>query len=178
MSIRKLLRVRSVAALSAVAATVLLLTACVGGAATAPDGAGTTTLHLVGFAVPKEANNAIQKKFAETPEGKDVVWEESYGASGDQSRAVVNGLQADYVNFSLEGDVTRLVKAGLVDETGSPDPPRESFPIRPSSSWCRRAIRSASRTGRTWSSRVSRSSRPTRRPPVRRVGTSWRPISR
>ena len=94
MSIRKLLRVRSVAALSAVAATVLLLTGCVGGAATAPGDAGTTTLHLVGFAVPKEANNAVQKKFAETPEGKGVVWEESYGASGDQSRAVVNGLKA------------------------------------------------------------------------------------
>ena len=70
MSIRKLLRVRTVAALSALAATVLLLTGCVGGAATAPGDAGTTTLHLVGFAVPKEANNAIQKKFAETPEGK------------------------------------------------------------------------------------------------------------
>ena len=99
MSIRKLLRVRPVAALSAIAATVLLLTGCVGGAATAPGDAGTTTLHLVGFAVPKEANNAIQKKFADTPEGKGVVWEESYGASGDQSRAVVNGLKADYVNF-------------------------------------------------------------------------------
>ena len=36
MSIRKLLRVRSVAALSAVTAAVLLLTGCVGGAATAP----------------------------------------------------------------------------------------------------------------------------------------------
>jgi putative transposase len=34
--------------------------------------------------VPKEANNAIQKKFAETPEGEGVVWQESYGASGDQ----------------------------------------------------------------------------------------------
>ena len=68
----------------------------------------------MGYAVPKEANNAIQKKFAETPEGKDVTWQESYGPSGDQSRAVVNGLKADYVNFSLEGDVTRLVKAGLV----------------------------------------------------------------
>jgi sulfate/thiosulfate-binding protein len=122
MSIRKLLRVRVVAALSAVTATVLLLTGCVGGAANAPDAAGTTTLHLVGFAVPKEANNAIQKKFAETPEGQGVVWEESYGASGDQSRAVVNGLTADYVNFSLEGDVTRLVKAGLVDETWKSGP--------------------------------------------------------
>src|SRR3954452_8177449 len=115
MSIRQLVQVRPVAALIAAAAAILL-TGCVGGAATAPGDAGATTLHLVGYAVPKEANNAIQKKFAETPEGKDVRWEESYGASGDQSRAVVNGLQADYVNFSLEGDVTRLVKAGLVDE--------------------------------------------------------------
>jgi sulfate transport system substrate-binding protein len=72
--------------------------------------------------VPKEANNAIQKKFAETPEGKGVVWQESYGASGDQSRAVANGLKADYVNFSLEGDVTRLVKAGLVDASWKDGP--------------------------------------------------------
>ena len=121
MSIRKLVRVRSTAAVIAAAATVLL-TGCVGGAATAPGSADATTLHLVGYAVPKEANNAIQKKFAETPEGKDVTWQESYGPSGDQSRAVVNGLQADYVNFSLEGDVTRLVKAGLVDQSWNSGP--------------------------------------------------------
>ena len=152
MSIRKLLRVRTVAALSALAATVLLLTGCVGGAATAPGDAGTTTLHLVGFAVPKEANNAIQKKFAETPEGKGVVWEESYGASGDQSRAVVNGLKADYVNFSLEGDVTRLVDAGLVDESWKSGPTKgivsDSAVVI-----VVREIRLASRIGRTWSSR-------------------------
>ena len=121
MSLRKVLRVRALAALIAAAATVLF-TGCVGGAATAPDDPGTTTLHLVGYAVPKEANNAIQKKFAETTEGKDVTWEESYGASGDQSRAVLNGLKADYVNFSLEGDVTRLVKAGLVDQSWNSGP--------------------------------------------------------
>jgi sulfate/thiosulfate transport system substrate-binding protein len=121
MSIRKLVRIRPVAALIAAAAAVLL-TGCVGGAATAPGGAGTTTLHLVGYAVPKEANNAIQKKFAETPEGQGVTWEESYGASGDQSRAVLNGLKADYVNFSLEGDVTRLVKGGLIDENWNSGP--------------------------------------------------------
>jgi len=121
MSIRKLVRVRSTAAAIAAAAAVLL-TGCVGGAATAPGSADATTLHLVGYAVPKEANNAIQKKFAETPEGKDVTWQESYGPSGDQSRAVVSGLQADYVNFSLEGDVSRLVKAGLVDQSWNSGP--------------------------------------------------------
>jgi sulfate transport system substrate-binding protein len=38
----------------------------------------------------------------------------SYGASGDQSRAVVSGLEADYVHFSVASDVTRLVDEGLV----------------------------------------------------------------
>lgn len=99
----------------------LALTGCVGGAAGASGGSG-TTLHLVGFAVPAEANKAAQEAWARTPAGADVTWEQSYGASGDQSRAVVNGLKADYVNFSLEGDVTRLVDAGLVDPSWKDGP--------------------------------------------------------
>lgn len=71
-------------------------------------------VSLVGFAVPQAANNAAQAQFAKTPEGKNTTWTESYGASGDQSRSVAGGLKADYVHFSLEGDVTRLVTAGLV----------------------------------------------------------------
>ena len=109
----RLSRRRAIAGVAVAAAAALGLTGCVGG----PSGeAGSTTLHLVGFAVPAEANKAIQSKWAETEDGKGVVWEQSYGASGDQSRAVANGLKADYVNFSLEGDVTRLVDAGLVAE--------------------------------------------------------------
>lgn len=97
----------------AVAAAVILLSACGGsGQSAAAGGAG--ELSLVGFAVPKAANTAIQAKFAQTPEGAGVKWVQSYGASGDQSRAVAAGLDADYVHFSLEGDVTRLVEAGLV----------------------------------------------------------------
>ena len=90
---------------------------------------------------------------------------------------MVNGLKADYVNFSLEGDVTRLVKAGLVDESWKSGPTKGIV----SDSAVVIVVQGkslASRIGRTWSSRVSRSSRPTRRRPVRRVGTSWRPISR
>jgi len=114
-------RVRAIAALAASAAAAVLLSGCVGGAASSTD-TGSTILHLVSYSVPKEANKAIEQKFAETPEGKGVAFQESYGASGDQSRAVVNGLEADYVNFSVEGDVTRLVKAGLVDETWNSGP--------------------------------------------------------
>jgi sulfate/thiosulfate transport system substrate-binding protein len=107
-------RRRALAGVAVAAAAALGLTGCVGGAAAPSGEAGSTTLHLVGFAVPQEANKAIQAKWAETEDGRGVTWEQSYGASGDQSRAVANGLQADYVNFSLEGDVTRLVDAGLV----------------------------------------------------------------
>jgi sulfate/thiosulfate-binding protein len=107
---------RVIGSVAIATAAALSLTGCVGGAAAPAGGSQTTTLHLVGFAVPAEANKAIQAKWAQTEDGKGVVWEQSYGASGDQSRAVANGLKADYVNFSLEGDVTRLVDAGLVAE--------------------------------------------------------------
>jgi ABC transporter len=50
----------------------------------------------------------------ETDAGKGVSFSQSYGASGDQSRAVQNGLAADVVAFSLEPDMTKLVDAGLV----------------------------------------------------------------
>ncbi len=83
-------------------------------APTATDNAGPADLSLVAFSVPKSANEAIEKAFAATPAGTGTTWTESYGASGDQSRAVMAGLTADYVHFSLEGDVTRLVKEGLV----------------------------------------------------------------
>src|SRR5204863_7401074 len=52
--------------------------------------------------------------FEATPAGKDVSFSQSYGASGDQARAVKAGLAADVVNFSLEPDVPLLVGAGLV----------------------------------------------------------------
>ena len=39
----------------------------------------------------------------------------SYGASGDQSRAVANGQRADYVAFSIEPDLTKLVPAFVAD---------------------------------------------------------------
>jgi sulfate/thiosulfate transport system substrate-binding protein len=123
--------IRSKAALAVAVASALLLGACGGddggadAATTAPqgaEGAQGVTLSLVGFAVPQEANNAVQAKFADTPEGAGVAWEESYGASGEQSRAVIAGLEADYVHFSLEGDVTRLVKDGLVAEDWNAGP--------------------------------------------------------
>ncbi len=103
-------------------ATAIALSAC--GAASAADGADTTPtatpsdnkISIVGFAVPEAANVAIADAWAKTPAGADIEFETSYGASGDQSRAVVDGLEADYVHFSVASDVTRLVDNGLVAE--------------------------------------------------------------
>jgi sulfate transport system substrate-binding protein len=81
----------------------------------APGGAG-GEISIVGFAVPEAANKAIAEEFVQTPEGEGVTFRTSYGASGDQSRAVVSGLEADYVHFSVTSDVTRLVDEGLVAE--------------------------------------------------------------
>ncbi len=106
-------RLRVAAAASA--ASLLALAACGGGASAGGDGDG-AQLSLVGFSVLEAANKPIQENWAQTDDGADVEWQTSYGASGDQSRAVEAGLDADYVHFSLEGDVTRLVDAGLVAE--------------------------------------------------------------
>jgi sulfate/thiosulfate transport system substrate-binding protein len=97
-----------------------LIAACGGGASDVAGGgdqpAADTTLTLVAYAVPEPGWSKIIPAFAATEEGNGVAVTTSYGASGDQSRAVVDGKPADIVNFSVEPDVTRLVKAGKVDE--------------------------------------------------------------
>jgi sulfate/thiosulfate-binding protein len=92
------------------------ITAC-GSDSESPDAAeGTPSeISIVGFAVPEAANKAIAAAWAKTSDGKNVTFKTSYGASGDQSRAVAAGLKADYVHFSVSSDVTRLVDAGLID---------------------------------------------------------------
>ncbi|HNP12247.1 MAG TPA: sulfate ABC transporter substrate-binding protein [Mycobacterium sp.] len=102
----------------ALAATATVLAACGGGSSDVVGGDGQsaadTTLTLVAYAVPEPGWSKIIPAFAATPEGKGVAVTTSYGASGDQSRAVVDGKPADIVNFSVEPDVSRLVKANKV----------------------------------------------------------------
>jgi sulfate/thiosulfate-binding protein len=96
-----------------------------GGSSDSPAASGTVVaanVNLVGYSVAKSVYDIVQPAFAKTSEGKGVTYTSSYGASGDQSRAVVAGLKADYVALSLESDVTRLVTAGLVDTTWNSGP--------------------------------------------------------
>jgi sulfate/thiosulfate transport system substrate-binding protein len=80
------------------------------------DSGGGNKLTLAAYSTPKEAYADIIPAFQKTREGKGVSFDQSYGASGEQERAVEGGLPADVVALSLEPDVNKLVKAGLVDE--------------------------------------------------------------
>src|SRR3954447_25654519 len=71
-------------------------------------------LALVAYSTPQEAYSKLIPAFQATTEGDGVSFSQSYGASGDQSRAVANGLAADVVEFSFEPDITRLVEANKV----------------------------------------------------------------
>jgi sulfate transport system substrate-binding protein len=78
-------------------------------------------LSIVGFSVLKTANEPVISAFQKTSAGKGVTFTTSYGASGDQSRAVAGGLHADEVHLSLEPDVQSLVDAGLVAKSWDQD---------------------------------------------------------
>jgi sulfate transport system substrate-binding protein len=84
------------------------------GATASAGGKSTSSLSLVAYSTPEVVYDEIIPDFQKTPEGKGVSFKTSYGASGEQSRAVEAGQKADIVAFSLAPDVERLVKADLV----------------------------------------------------------------
>ena len=81
-----------------------------------------TKIALVAYSTPKEAFSHLIPAFQATPAGQGVTFTQSYGASGDQTRAIVAGLPADVVDLSLAPDVDTLVKAGIVDKSWSKAP--------------------------------------------------------
>lgn len=108
----------------------LLLGACGGSAGSAASTGGAAQadevrLTLGGYTTPREAYGEIIPLFqAEWKEktGQTVVFEESYLGSGAQSRAVVEGFEADIVALSLEADVTRIADAGLISHDWKAQP--------------------------------------------------------
>jgi sulfate/thiosulfate transport system substrate-binding protein len=100
------------------AIVVLALIVGCGGVSETGDG---STLTLVAYSTPREVYAELTKDFPKTDAGTGVSFDESYGSSGEQSRAVESGLPADVVAFSLAPDVDRLVEAGLVEERWDKD---------------------------------------------------------
>ena len=108
-------------------AALALGTAC--SSSSKPSGSGSTgsnssggKVNLVAYSTPQEAYGAIESAFKKTAAGSGASFTESYGGSGDQSRAVAAGQPADYVAFSLQPDIDRLVKANLVSSTWDQTP--------------------------------------------------------
>jgi sulfate/thiosulfate transport system substrate-binding protein len=109
-----------IALLSALAALVILPALVAAGCGGGDDASGASggdsgTLSLVAYSTPREAYEEIIPAFQETAEGDGVEFEESYASSGEQRRAIEEGLPADFIHLSLEPDVTALVEAGMVD---------------------------------------------------------------
>ncbi len=93
----------------------LLLSSCSGGAE--EQAANEISLILGAYTTPREAYSQIIPLFQEywfEKTGQTVIFEESYLGSGAQSRAVVEGFEADVVALSLEADVNRIEEAGLI----------------------------------------------------------------
>lgn len=73
---------------------------------------------LVSFAVTKAAHEAIIPKFVEKwkqEHNQTVNFNQSYGGSGSQTRAVIDGLEADIVHLAHAGDTSKIQKAGLIE---------------------------------------------------------------
>lgn len=95
-----------------------------GGGSSAADTSGGAKLDVVGYSTPESVYaETLEPAFAKTSQGKGVSFSNSFGASGDQSRAVVAGQPASVVHFSQAGDMERLVEEGeLVSKSWESQP--------------------------------------------------------
>lgn len=94
----------------------LMLTSC--NSQEEPGNEEEVKLILGAYTTPREAYGQIIPLFQAywfEKTGQRVVFEESYLGSGAQSRAVINGFEADVVALSLEADVNRIQEAGLIN---------------------------------------------------------------
>jgi sulfate/thiosulfate transport system substrate-binding protein len=92
----------------------LAVAGCGGGDDTASAGGG-GQIDIVGYSTPEAVyEEALEPGFEATPEGAGVGFSNSFGASGDQSRAVEAGQPASIVHFAQAGDMSRVVEAGAV----------------------------------------------------------------
>jgi sulfate transport system substrate-binding protein len=97
-----------------------------GGSSEEPSGgsSGGAKLSVVGYSTPESVYaEALEPAFEKTPEGQGVSFSNSFGASGDQSRAVAAGQPASVVHFSVSSDMERLVEEGeLVSKNWEKEP--------------------------------------------------------
>jgi sulfate/thiosulfate transport system substrate-binding protein len=87
-------------------------------------------ITLVSFAVTKAAHEAVIPKFIEKwqkEHNQKVTFKQSYGGSGSQTRAVIDGLAADVVHLALASDVSKIEQAGLIQPGWEKEAPNEAI---------------------------------------------------
>jgi len=87
------------------------------------------SILVVSYAVTKAAYDKIIPLFVadwKKKTGQTVVIKTSYGGSGSQTRAVIDGLEADVVALAMSADVSKLEKAGLVKPGWQNELPNQS----------------------------------------------------
>src|SRR5262249_25782485 len=91
---------------------------------TLSGGGGGGKLAVVGYSTPESVYaEVLEPAFEKTAQGKGVSFSNSFGASGDQSRAGAAGQPASVVHFSQAGDMERLVEEGeLVSKAWTKQP--------------------------------------------------------
>ncbi|HVY77782.1 MAG TPA: extracellular solute-binding protein [Solirubrobacterales bacterium] len=121
---RKATRRRGVTAvlLAAVFALAVVVAGCGSSdeesSASSGSGAG-GKLDVVGYSTPEAVyTGSLEPAFQKTAAGKGVSFSNSFGASGDQSRAVAAGQPAAIVHFAQAGDMERLVEEGEIVAKG------------------------------------------------------------
>lgn len=87
-------------------------------------------LTLVSYAVTKTAYEKIIPQFQEqwkAKTGQTVEFEQSYGGSGSQTRAIIDGLEADVAALALALDTQKIEEAGLIQPGWEQELPNESI---------------------------------------------------
>jgi len=95
----------------------LLLLGALAACGGAPGSSESEKLILGAYTTPREAYGKLIPLFQEQwkkETGQEVAFEQSYLGSGAQSRAIVEGFEADIAALSLEADVERIAQAGLI----------------------------------------------------------------
>ncbi|XGV87836.1 MAG: sulfate ABC transporter substrate-binding protein [Limnothrix sp. BL-A-16] len=90
-------------------------------------------ITLVTYAVTRAAYDKIIPLFVEKwkrEQGQDVVINASYGGSGSQTRAVLDGLEADVVALALAADTKRIEKGGLINPGWESEAPNNGIVTR------------------------------------------------
>jgi sulfate transport system substrate-binding protein len=132
-SIRSLGRASAGLALAGLAATPIAASLTLTGTSllvAQPARANSNEILLVSYAVTKAAYDKIIPLFVadyKKKTGETVRFKSSYGGSGSQTRAVIDGLEADVVGLALAADVYKLQDKGLVDLGWERELPNQSI---------------------------------------------------